>query len=191
MNHPIESAHDFVERKALNCTPTELLSIVQNAIEEFNLKEMYLVRNDLSERCICGRLAMHLQRALDEFDTYREVYADIEYNRGCHGNDAAAKRGYNDELMIPDIIVHQRGHDPVLGYQNLICIEMKKDKNEEGFEGDKARLKEFTDRHKGFMYRLGCMLVVYSDTEHNRIGIEIESAYVEGKQWDFCSFSDY
>lgn len=43
---------------------TTLKSIVQNAILSFNRSERYLIRNDLSERCICARFAMHLTEAL-------------------------------------------------------------------------------------------------------------------------------
>ena len=43
---------------------TTLKRVVQNAILSFNVSERYLIRNDLSERCICARFAMHLTEAL-------------------------------------------------------------------------------------------------------------------------------
>ena len=35
----------------------ELMEIVDVAIKEFNSKEKYLIKNDLSERCICAKFA--------------------------------------------------------------------------------------------------------------------------------------
>ena len=39
-------------RSADSLTYRELLSILQEAIRQFNEKETYLIKNDLSERCI-------------------------------------------------------------------------------------------------------------------------------------------
>lgn len=36
----------------------KLLEIVQKSIDAFNDSEQYLIKNDLSERCICAKYAM-------------------------------------------------------------------------------------------------------------------------------------
>lgn len=66
------------------CTSKEidvLKEIVDAAIIAFNTEETYLLHNDLSERCICARFAMHLTKAL-----IREVFIltlDGEYIAEC------------------------------------------------------------------------------------------------------------
>ena len=34
-----------------------LLAIVKNSLEEFNKSEGFLIKNDLSERCICAKFS--------------------------------------------------------------------------------------------------------------------------------------
>lgn len=85
----------------------KLKNIVLQAINDFNEKEMYLVENDLSERCICSRFAIYLSKSLEntEFENY---IADVEYNRGAEGNERSTK--YLDgRLITVDLVVHKRG----------------------------------------------------------------------------------
>ena len=61
-----------------------LTLIVEQAVNSFNRKEQYLIKNDLSERCICARFAMHLAQALEN-SPYSKYEVDVEYNRGADG----------------------------------------------------------------------------------------------------------
>ena len=70
---------------------TTLKGIVYSAISTFNKDERYLIKNDLSERCICARFAMHLTEALKGTE-YSDYLVDVEYNRGMDGHERAAKR---------------------------------------------------------------------------------------------------
>ena len=64
----------------------EIKSILEAAINKFNENDEYLIKNDLSERCICSRLAFYLQQILMT-SIYNEYIVDVEYNRGAKGKD--------------------------------------------------------------------------------------------------------
>ncbi len=136
----------------------ELKIIVQNAVDKFNEKEKYLIKTDLSERCICSKFAMYLSNEISN-SRFRDYEVDVEYNRGTYGEDLAAKILETKRIVV-DLIVHKRGYDPVWGYDNLICIEMKKSKDRRGCTGDEMRLDKLTDPCYGYFYKLGVMLVV-------------------------------
>lgn len=116
----------------------ELMEIVDVAIKEFNSKEKYLIKNDLSERCICAKFAIHLSKALKN-TRYQDYY--VEYNRGAYGKDIKAKI-MEDKRIVVDLIVHRRDYDPEVGYDNLICMEMKKSTDRRGCVNDEERLKK-------------------------------------------------
>lgn len=141
----------------MNSEQEELKQIVEKAIKVFNAKEKYLLENDLSERCVCSRFALYLQKIISRIGLYKEYIVDVEYNRGADGKDYAPKRlGHDSSPITVDIIVHKRGHKDqvrkhgrreIIGYCNLICIEMKKDgdvRGEESVESDRERLYTMT-----------------------------------------------
>ena len=66
----------------MNDNKINLKAIVDKAIVSFNSKEEYLIRNDLSERCICSRFMLHLTNALKS-TKYSDYVVDVEYNRGA------------------------------------------------------------------------------------------------------------
>ncbi len=57
----------------------ELVNLVRIAINEFNQKEKYLLKNDLSERCICAQFAMYLSKCLINSE-YTDYKVDVEYS---------------------------------------------------------------------------------------------------------------
>ncbi len=142
----------------MNILKDDLKFVVQNAINKFNDKEKYLIFTNLSERCICAKFAMYLSNEINE-SKFREYEVDVEYNRGAYGNDLDAKI-LEDKRIIVDLIVHKRGYDPVWGYDNLICIEMKKSKDRRGFEEDEIRLSKLTNSSYGYFYKLGVMVII-------------------------------
>ncbi len=141
----------------------ELLRIVDSAINSFNEKEYYLIKNDLSERCICSKFAQYLNISLKNMGfKYDSFDVDVEYNRGFDGKDNKPKKIYNKPATV-DLIVHKRGSDKFYGFDNLICIEMKKTndtRGETGIESDKERLRVLTDYSFGYNYQLGILLIV-------------------------------
>ena len=153
-----------------------LEAIVNEAIIVFNEDERYLIENDLSERCICARFAIILTQVLRNTQ-YKEYVVDVEYNRGANGSERAIKR-LCDAMIVVDLVVHKRGYDCNYGFDNLICIEMKKHKNQLGCEADENRLRKMTAYDYGFCYKLGIMLVI--DDRLN--AIKMKSMFSNGEQ---------
>ena len=64
----------------------ELKNIVLEAMDSFNRCEGYLIENDLSERCICSRFALHLTNALvnSEYKDYIKEPATDHLKSSLH-----------------------------------------------------------------------------------------------------------
>lgn len=152
---------------------TQILYLVERAIRCFNRQEQHLLENDLCERCICARFAMYLERALKR-SQFKQYTTDMEYDRGMGGNDHGKKKIYSRDAYL-DLIVHKRGHDEIIGYDNLFAIEMKKQGND--FEDDKLRLQYLVDNENGFCYHAGFAIRIVSDKRNNVYALIIESRY--------------
>lgn len=116
---------------------------LERARDRLEQNDAYLLQNDLSERCIASRLAMYLR---EEF-TEPELSVDVEYNR--HG-DTPKRLGLPEEcanyrnadgesLVVPDVIVHQRGRPG----PNVLVLEMKKTTNPVPRDCDARRVDAF------------------------------------------------
>ena len=154
----------------------QILEMVNNVLQEFNENEKYLIVNDLSERCICSKLASYFDRYLprSEFSDYS---VDVEYNRGNNDNERAIKRLDNKNIVV-DIIIHKRGCDTTYGFGNLVCMEMKKEYKHADISGDIERLQKMTDYSYGFNYELGVMLLVRKSRRNRDVGLIIHSKYL-------------
>ena len=75
----------------------------------------------------------------------------------------------DDKPITVDLIVHKRGYDCQYGFDNLICIEMKKSTNRIGCKSDEARLQKMTSNDYGFCYKLGVMLLIDMDTNQIKV----------------------
>ena len=162
----------------MNEEQTRLKRIVDNAITIFNNNELYLLENDLSERCIYAKFAIYLQNEISASYDYQDYVVDVEYNRGARGRDYEPKRLPNSNTQITvDLVVHKRGysdqvHQPgvrqVIGYSNLICIEMKKPRNSinvrKSIAKDRERLTIMTRNSQGFGYIIGFMIFINNDS---------------------------
>lgn len=148
---------------------------VENAIYEFNAYEQYLIDKDVSERCICAKFMGYLERAIASSE-FREYTVDVEYNRGGHGNEYAAKE-LDGRNIVVDLIVHKRGYAQDRGFDNLICIEMKKAYKHPDMTADKARLRVMTTPYCGFGYKAGFMIVADADRCLSKYGLRIEDAF--------------
>jgi len=132
---------------------SEVRERLKAAIAAFMTRDRYLLECDLREECISARLALHLQGAFEDYSV------DVEYNRAGDlakrlrlPEECAKKRDRDGRaLVLPDIIVHQRGpHGP-----NVLVIEMKKTSNPLGFNCDRRRIQAFRDE---FGYTFGAVL---------------------------------
>lgn len=169
--------------ESLNSERTETLDIllrcVEEALDAFNKKETYLIEHDVSERCICARFAIYLEEALST-TKYKDYIVDVEYNRGYKGNDDAAKMLYGKKI-VTDLIVHKRGKNEREEYDNLICIEMKKEYKHLDMRNDKVRLSALTKENEGYQYKLGLMIVARRNKKANIYGLYIDSVYFNGR----------
>jgi hypothetical protein len=114
---------------------------LEEALAKLEDNDQYLLENNLSERCIASRLALYLQA---KFPTY---CVDVEYNRS--GNTpkrlslpaecANYNPGNEEPLVVPDIVVHQRGADG----PNVLVLELKKTTNRESRNFDLLRIQAF------------------------------------------------
>ncbi len=102
----------------------KLQNLIEEAIANFNQFESYLIKNDLSERCICAKFASYVEKIIAQSE-FNEYLVDVEYNRGYNGKDFYPNMLYGRKIVV-DLIVHKRAYDDIRGYDNLICIEMKK-----------------------------------------------------------------
>jgi hypothetical protein len=156
---------------------TKLDNLVNNAITKFNENEIYLLKNDVNERGICSKFAVYLEYEIRNDNELSEYNVDTEFNRGYNGDDSAVKR-LNEEPISIDLIVHKRGYDYAgIGYDNLICMEMKKVKNREGYRDDEERLRDLTDPDKGFWYKIGYMIRI----SQKKCKLEIKNLFIGGK----------
>lgn len=120
-----------------------LRSIFEISIKRFVEDERENIERDVSERNLCGRLSIILERNAHDngFDRY---FADVEYNRKQGGK---IKTIMDDNMHVInitcDLILHSRGR--LVRNDNLIAIEMKKIEHpEEEKEKDRNRLRAMT-----------------------------------------------
>ena len=159
-------------------TPNVLLRCVEEALDKFNENESYLIEHDVSERCICAKFATYLQKKLSNTQ-YKDYDVDVEYNRGYKG-DAYAAKMMHGRRIVTDLIVHKREKNEEGEYDNLICIEMKKEYKHLDMSSDKLRLEVMTDINRGFFYKLGLMVVARKSQEAHICGLYIDSIYFNG-----------
>ena len=98
------------------------------AVKQLEQADLHLLKHDVNERTVAGRLAVYLIHQFPLHDV------DAEFNR--HGGEP---KRLGDDLVLPDILVHKRGHD----LDNLLVIEMKKASNSTGQDLDKRRVQAF------------------------------------------------
>ena len=172
----------IIMRSAESLTYWEWLNVLEEAIRQFNEKETYLIKNDLSERCINSKLAMYVERVLEDQEI-EGVDVDVEYNRGFNGNESGIKRFKGGPVYL-DLVVHQREYDVVRGFLNYIYVEMKKPQNPDGFNTDRSRVCDMTNPFGGFGYKIGAFLIIVADDTRNHYCLEIHDLYKEGLAWE-------
>jgi len=117
--------------------------IFEIALQEFLEEEQKNILSGVSERNLCARLAMPLERIAKE-NKFNGYYADPEYNRKQNGRVKTILDENTQVINVTcDLILHSRGE--VMERDNLIAIEMKKsERPEEEKESDRARLRTLT-----------------------------------------------
>ena len=168
----------------------KLRRIVDEAIEDFNQRELFLIVNGLSERCICAKFASYIEKVMSntnvtEFIQYvidlKSYNVDVEYNRTgdmeCDQDGCYIKKLPNEKdiekMIVVDLIIHIRGENQY--GSNLICIEMKK-KNR-SIDSDINRLKKLTDEKYGYDYLAGYMILIEANKKNDQYCLSIDSEY--------------
>lgn len=136
---------------------SELKSIVRKAIECFNQKDKYLLQNNVNERSWYSQMGIYLIENLAGTG-YNNYTFDCEYNRGCNLHDDAIKQ-LDDKNISIELVIHKRGHDEIVGCDNLMCVEFKKSTNLGDLRNDIDRLEKLTSMDYKFNYKL-CVMII-------------------------------
>ena len=130
------------------------MSVYEDMKHIFEAANMRLTQADrslfnmkVSERTLCGALALHLHEVLKE-TKYSSYYVDVEYNRNKGGKLKTYKKtaiGPEEKIVsiVCDLIMHSRGENIL--QDNLLAIEMKKSTRPKKEKArDKERLEALT-----------------------------------------------
>jgi len=101
-----------------------LRGVFKHSLSAFLEDDLENILNGVSERNLCQRLAMPMERVAHEagFSEYR---ADVEYNRANDGRlKTIVGENFETVTITCDLILHSRGRIP--DQDNLIAIEMKR-----------------------------------------------------------------
>ena len=166
-------------------TLDEINALLTRTLEQFYLKDEYLIINNHSEQAIAHRFARHLEEALNNPD----LNVDCEYDRDIEkGNfrksifvltEELKEIGHkikNQEVMeltvIPDIIIHKRGETA----QNTVIIEIKKEYKGRRVDDqfDRLKLRHYTSPMMGnnLNYEYGVYLELDTQTAEKSYRID-------------------
>lgn len=116
-------------------------------------KDYFNIKNGMSERNICARLAHHMEIVMCEKIDYNGYYADVECNRK---NDGTGKNSESPQKvplpMVADLIVHKRDTE-----HNLMAIEMKRWDNYDKRAKDRRRLESVVSSPKPEERNMDCI----------------------------------
>ena len=150
----------------------KLKDLFWEANRAFIEKDLDLLYEDISERCLCGALMHELNKQLEKNDC-NNYYADVEFNR----NKKEIKQLHNDDgfvsNILPDIIVHSRGKEIL---DNLLVLEMKKSSaDHQDKENDRNRLRKMTKQnYNGNSYSYEYRLGIYYEINFEKKQILVE-----------------
>ena len=120
-----------------------LHNMCSSSLDEFLSVERNNISSGVSERNLCARFSIILERIAKEYG-FHGYYADTEYNRK---QNEKVKTILDDDYKVVnvtcDLILHSRGE--VINRDNLIAIEMKKStRPEKEKHSDRERLRTLT-----------------------------------------------
>ncbi len=134
------------------------LDKVVAALSELYRRDAFLFENDLGERVLAHRLAVHLEKQFSGWDV------DCDYDRlGArtlrlpHGTIISTD-DHLGKSIYPDVVVHQRDIP-----NNLLAVEVRKATNHQPAEHDQQKLRALTDPHLWFAYWIGVLLTLGKD----------------------------
>ena len=133
---------------------TELILLVNLALDDLYKNEQYLLNVKANERNIVSHFSRYFINRLENNDNFNKYDVDCEYNRDVFNEKKYKEIIYDKKKhrIIPDMIVHQRGSNS----NNILAIEFKTyfNSNKNG-ENDKLKLQALTDNDSFYRYRMG------------------------------------
>ena len=149
-----------------------IIQLLKNAIVRLYQVDMHIIRNKVSERCVCARLAYHLECLLKRKDYckfFQGYYVDVEYDR--MGSDPKLI-GNSIKRHVCDLLIHSRGCKE---RDNLLALEMKVHNNYSKLKFDYLRLSNIVqhrnERNKDFVCET--LLGVFLRIQKNQYSIRI------------------
>jgi len=116
----------------------KLVDFFEEGKAMFFRKERVNILSGVSERNLCGRLALYLELLLPKYNL-EEYFCDTEYNRKQNGKIKTILDENHQIITINcDLIIHSRGL--FLGKDNMVAIEMKK--------SNRPDLEKLSDRNR-------------------------------------------
>lgn len=116
-----------------------LITLLKKAIACLFINDKRNIDMQVSEMNLCARLAHYLENEIRQYILFDGYYVDTEYNK-TFGN--MKKRViYSDGKLHSvrcDLLIHSRG---LLKPDNLLALEMKKEKVDSNVEDDHDRLQ--------------------------------------------------
>jgi hypothetical protein len=131
------------------------LDKVALAVQDLYAREARLFEQDLGERTLTHRFAVYLEHHFPGWNV------DCDYNRLGDRRPRLPKASIvstDDEFgksIFPDVVVHRPGVP-----DNLLAIEIRKQRNHQPLEHDRHKLRALTDPHLWFAYRAGVCLIL-------------------------------
>jgi hypothetical protein len=143
--------HDNEERRVKESVDAALARLLE--------RDADLLRLDVHERTITGRLAEYLQASLPEWNV------DPEYNR-IRGRVKQVELDGEAVIVVPDVIAHRRDSG-----DNLFVLEAKKVRDDEADAYDRKKIKALKDQQE---YRYAVFL---------RFRTGVENPGIESIEW--------
>ena len=118
-----------------------IYDIVIPSLQKLYKEDYDNIRFGVSERNICGRLALHMENNMRQYDkendseSFVRFFADVEYNRMGNGDLKHYKNNDHAQYMVSDLLIHNRRAE-----RNLLAVEMKRKGNIIGVKEDRQRL---------------------------------------------------
>lgn len=123
--------------------PNVVRAVLETSLDQFFERESGALRDGVSERNNCARLAMYMQAAANEAGL-DEYIADPEFNRKQGGLvKTILDEAWHEVAVTCDLVLHSRG--AVIANDNLIAVEMKKRaRPPRELDSDRIRLRALT-----------------------------------------------
>jgi hypothetical protein len=128
----------------------ELKQVIARAIDHIRGEDPPLDFHIVHERSTAHRLAVYMEPGFPTWNTDCEYDRHGQVRKLVEGIHACNRRRATDRIL-PDIIVHHRGHNGA-GH-NLLVVELKKDAARDRCDFEK--LQRMTDQEGPFCYQLG------------------------------------